>query len=57
MSGVRSSLPCLAIVIACIADGYHKIKEGNVGIYYRHSALKERVTAPGVYFMMPFVED
>ena len=44
---------CLAIVIACIADSYHKTNEGNVGIYYRHSALKEHVTAPGVHFMMP----
>jgi len=48
---------CLAIVIACIADSYHKINEGNVGIYYRHGALKDRVTAPGVHFMLPFVED
>ena len=30
----------LAICIACIADSYHKINEGNVGIYYRHGALK-----------------
>ena len=30
----------LSILIACIADSYHKINEGNVGIYYRHGALK-----------------
>jgi len=45
-----------AITIACIADAYHKVNEGNVGIYYRHGALKNRITEPGVHFMMPFVE-
>merc|ERR1711953_624772 len=47
----------LGIVIACLADSYHKIHEGNVGIYFRHGALQERVTEPGVHFMMPFIED
>jgi len=46
----------LAIFIACIADSYHKVNEGNVGIYYRHGALKDRVTDPGVHFLMPFFE-
>merc|ERR1711953_805310 len=63
----RSNLTCkvviavfvvlLGIVIACLADSYHKIHEGNVGIYFKHGALQERVTEPGVHFMMPFVED
>ena len=47
----------LGIIIACLADSYHKIHEGNVGIYFKHGALQERVTEPGVHFMMPFVED
>ena len=47
----------LAIVIACLVDSYHKIDEGNVGIYFRHGALQGRVTEPGVHFMMPFIED
>ena len=25
-----------------------QVNEGNVGIYYRHGALKDRVTDPGV---------
>jgi|ERR1711913_47270 len=63
----RSNLTCkvvvslvvvsVGIVIACLVDSYHKIHEGNVGIYFRHGALQERVTEPGVHFMMPFIED
>ena len=29
-------------------DIYVQVHEGNVGIYYRHGALKDRVTDPGV---------
>jgi len=47
----------LGIVIACIADSYHKINEGNVGIYFKYGALMDRVTLPGVHFMQPFVSD
>jgi len=46
----------LAITIACVADGYHKINEGNVGIYYKFGALQDRVSDPGVQFKQPFVE-
>jgi len=47
----------VAILIACFVDSYHKIYEGNVGIYFRNGALKNRTTNPGVQFMLPFVED
>jgi len=47
----------LAILIACISDSYHKINEGYVGIYFRHGALRDRLSEPGVHFMMPFVDD
>ena len=30
----------LGVTIACLADSYHKINEGNVGIYYKHGALQ-----------------
>ena len=47
----------MAIFIACMVDSYHKINEGYVGIYFRHGALRDKVTDPGVHFLMPFIED
>ena len=47
----------LALAIACIVDSYHKINEGYVGIYFRHGALQDRVSEPGVHFMRPFFDD
>jgi len=45
----------IVISIAAIIDGYHEIKEGYVGIYYKFGALQEEVTDPGVHMMQPFV--
>merc|ERR1719402_356587 len=47
----------LAIIIACVIDSYHKINEGNVGIYFKYGALKDDITYPGVHFLQPFVVD
>ena len=47
----------LLIPIACIADSYHKINEGYVGIYFRHGAIQDRVSEPGVHLMRPFIDD
>ena len=52
-----SLIVIIGITIACIADSYHKIHEGYVGIYFKHGALQDRVTDPGVHFMMPFIEE
>merc|ERR1719186_852174 len=47
----------IAIPIACLIDSYHKIHEGYVGIYFRHGALQNSVSEPGVHLMRPFVEN
>jgi len=44
------------IVIAAIVHGYHEIKEGHVGIYYRFGALADRTTDPGMHIMQPFID-
>ena len=52
-----SLLLLTVIAIACLVDSYHKINEGYVGIYFRHGALQDRVTQPGVHLMRPFFDD
>ena len=47
----------LALTVACIVDSYHKINEGYVGIYFRHGAIQDRVSEPGVHLMRPFIDD
>ena len=51
------SVVVLAVIIACMVDSYHKINEGNVGIYFKYGALKDDITYPGVHFLQPFVVD
>ena len=48
---------CIVTVIACLANSYHKINEGHVGVYFKYGALQDRVNDPGVHFLLPFVED
>ena len=47
----------LATIIACLVHSYHKINEGYVGIYFRHGAIQDRVSGPGVHLMRPFIDD
>ena len=47
----------IIIAIACIVESYHQISEGNVGIYFRHGAIQDRVSDPGVHLKTPFIDD
>ena len=42
-----SFLVALIVVIACLADSYHIIQEGSVGIYYVQGRLQETLAKPG----------
>ena len=55
-AGAALVVVLLSILIACLADSYHTIEEGNVGIYFNYGALQERVTEPGVNWKLPFSE-
>ena len=45
----------LAVVITIImlAEGYHKVEQGTVGIYYVGGALDDEVTRPGIHYSNP----
>jgi len=47
----------LAIITGILLSSLHKIHEGNVGVYYKHGALQDRTTGPGIHYMMPFLVD
>ena len=46
-----------AVFVACLVSSVHKINEGNVGIYFKHGALLDSFTYPGVHWMAPFVTE
>ena len=47
----------IIIAIACMVESYHEISEGNVGIYFRHGAIQDRVADPGVHLKTPWIDD
>ena len=40
---------------AVVADSFHTIDEGSVGLYYVQGALDDRISQPGVHWAIPFV--
>lgn len=47
----------LIFAIVCLADSYHIIKEGSVGIYYVQGRLQETLAKPGVNWAPPFITE
>ena len=50
-----TSLFSILVIVVLLACSVHKINEGEVGIYFRSGALKEKVNGPGLHMAMPFV--
>jgi len=46
-----------SILIAVLTSSIHTIEEGHVGIYFKHGALMDGVSFPGVHTMAPFVTE
>jgi len=47
----------LVVVIVCLVDSYHTIRQGNVGIYFVKGRLDDTYSTPGVHWAMPFVTE
>ncbi len=43
------------IFLACVISALHSVSEGCVGVYFKHGALLEDVTGPGIHWSQPFV--
>jgi len=66
-SGVSAKTAAACITVSIVAlivgiiglagfiDGYHTVKEGYVGVYFKFGALGEATTEPGVHFYQAFV--
>jgi len=42
-------------VLIALFNGYHKIQEGHVGIYFRGGALLDYISEPGIHFKFPVI--
>jgi len=43
------------VTIAALVNSLHRVKEGNVAIYFSNGALLEEIAGPGVHWSTPFV--
>jgi len=47
----------LIVTIVCLADSYHTIQQGNVGIYFVKGRLDDTYSNPGVHWAIPFLTE
>jgi regulator of protease activity HflC (stomatin/prohibitin superfamily) len=46
----------LILYIGLMLFGFHKVREGYVGIYKYFGVLDEKLTEPGIHFLIPFYQ-
>ena len=47
----------VAIYGALMLSGFHKVREGYVGIYKNFGVLQKSLTEPGIHFRIPFYQE
>lgn len=52
---IEGLIPILLFLSIVGFSGFHKIDEGNVGVYYKFGALQNTTSSPGFNFMLPFI--
>ncbi len=56
-SALAGVVVVVGIFISVIVSSIHRVREGNVGIYFKHGALMDDVSYPGMHMMAPFVTE
>lgn len=56
MSVVKLIIAAVVIYVGLMLSGFHKVKEGYVGIYKNFGVLQKGLTEPGIHFRIPFMQ-
>ena len=54
---VVGGLAVFFLVLACLIVAIHRVQEGHLGLYYKHGALMNETTAPGIHWRQPFATE
>lgn len=57
MQGIIKVVLVGVLVYVCLMlSGFHKVREGYVGIYKDFGVLQRKLTEPGIHFRIPFFQ-
>lgn len=56
MSLVQLILGAVVIYVGLMLSGFHKVKEGYVGVYKTFGVLQKTLSEPGIHFRIPFMQ-
>jgi erlin len=48
-------IAAIAFPILLCLNGFHRVEEGHVGIYFRGGALLDSITEPGYHLKLPMI--
>lgn len=57
MAVVQIILGAVGLYIALMLSGFHKVREGYVGIYKNFGVLQKTLSEPGIHFRIPFFQE
>lgn len=57
MSIVQIIIAAVLIYVGLMLSGFHKVREGSVGIYKNFGVLQKTLTEPGIHFRIPFMQE
>lgn len=50
-------LGIVAVYGLLMISGFHKVREGYVGMYKRFGVLQPQLTEPGIHFRIPYYQE
>lgn len=57
MSIIQFVIAAVLIYGGLLLSGFHKVREGYVGIYKNFGVLQKGLAEPGIHFRIPFVQE
>lgn len=56
MAVIQVIIAAVLIYVGLMLSGFHKVREGYVGIYKNFGVLQRGLTEPGIHFRIPFFQ-
>ncbi len=57
MAIIQVIIAAVLIYVGLMLSGFHKVREGSVGIYKNFGVLQKTLTEPGIHFRIPFMQE
>ena len=57
MAIIQAVVAIVLLYVGLMLSGFHKVREGYVGIYKNFGVLQKSLSEPGIHFRIPFMQE